>query len=375
MKKIELDSPYISPRAKRYVNFALDKYKLDKEINIRGLFEKNIGEYLHVYHAFACNSGTNALHISLMAIGIKKGDEVITNPLTNIATISAILKCGARPILAEITKEGFMDLNDVEKKINHKTKAIIAVHFDGFNEDIFGLLKLKHTHDFYLVEDACQAFGSQINIDSRWKNLGTIGDIGAYSFGEFKILTTVEGGMIVTNNDAIAYKVNKLLGVGKYSKKAIIPGYNSKLDPLRCAVGLANLRDSNTHLQIRKDNWLKYLKELSKYGWIKNKIPHENLRINYSAFIVRIEDKNIHKSLIYLLNKIGYKINIKEKGPMLTLFSSSRKIPETLDYIYNTFILLPTHSNVSNEVFNNIASCFKTLNEEIKKQEKKTEFH
>lgn len=159
-------------------------------------FEREFAEKLDVEYTLLLNGGTMALVAALVGLGIKPGDEVIVPGYTFMATASAVLAVGAIPVLAEINETMTLDPEDVEKKITKNTKAIIPVHICGFPANLDALCAIAKKHNIYLVEDACQADGGSY----KGKRLGTIGDVGAFSFNFFKLISFGEGGAIVTNN-------------------------------------------------------------------------------------------------------------------------------------------------------------------------------
>ena len=159
-------------------------------------FEKELKEKFGSNHCVCVNSGTSALIAGLAALGVGPGDEVIVPAYTFIATAVAVLAVGAIPVLADIDETMTIDANDVERKISKFTKACIPVNIQGFPCNMDKLVELSKKYGFYIVEDACQADGGSY----KGKRLGTIGEIGAYSFNDFKIMSAGEGGALVTND-------------------------------------------------------------------------------------------------------------------------------------------------------------------------------
>jgi dTDP-4-amino-4,6-dideoxygalactose transaminase len=159
-------------------------------------FEKEFREYMGVEHCLCLSSGTGALMAAMAALGIGPGDEVIIPGYTFIATAVAVLAVGAIPVLAEVDETLTLDMKDVEAKISKNTKAVIPVHIQGFPTNMDALAALKKKHNFYIIEDACQSDGGSY----KGKRLGTIGDCGAFSFNYFKIISSGEGGALVTHD-------------------------------------------------------------------------------------------------------------------------------------------------------------------------------
>lgn len=198
-------------------------------------FEKEFAEYLEVKYAVAVGSGTEALHLALVALGVGSGDEVITVPNTAVFTVSAISFANAKPVFVDIDKNYYaMDAKKIEKAITKKTKAIMPVHLYGQCADMDEIRSVAEKHDIKIVEDACQSHGAEY----KSKKAGSIGDIGCFSFYPSKNLGAFgDGGIAVTNSRELADKL-KLLRNGGQEKRYFhkIKGFNSRLDEIQAAV-------------------------------------------------------------------------------------------------------------------------------------------
>ncbi|MGC5324921.1 DegT/DnrJ/EryC1/StrS family aminotransferase [Brevibacillus sp. SYSU BS000544] len=198
-------------------------------------FEKEVANYLGVKHAIGLNSGTDALFIGLKAVGVEPGDEVITTPFTFFATAEAISHLGATPVFVDVNEKTYnLDVEQVEKAITSRTKAIIPVHLFGQSVDMDELLAVANRHNIKIVEDVAQGFGG----DYKGKKLGTLGDVGCFSFFPSKNLGAYgDGGLLVTNDDHIAQVSSMLRSHGskkKYYNELV--GYNSRLDEIQGAI-------------------------------------------------------------------------------------------------------------------------------------------
>ncbi len=198
-------------------------------------FESEVAQYLGVKHAVGCNSGTDALVISLRALGIKPGDEIITTPFSFVATAGAISIIGAKPVFVDIEPDTFnIDPNAIEAKITDKTRAIIPVHLFGQAADMDSINAVAATHNLKVLEDVAQAFGGKY----KGAKVGTLGDIAAWSFFPTKNLGAYgDGGLITTDDDQLADLARMLRVHG--SKKRYhneLDGYNSRLDALQAAI-------------------------------------------------------------------------------------------------------------------------------------------
>ena len=198
-------------------------------------FEENIASFVGVKHAVGVNSGTDALFLSLKAAGVGQGDEVITVAHTFVATVSAIVYCGAKPILVDIGEDMNMDVGQVEKAITPRSKAIIPVHLNGRMCDMGRLMEIANKHDLLIIEDAAQALGAKF----EGKKAGSVGLTGCFSFYPAKMLGAAgDGGVAVTNNEEIAEKIRLLRdhGYQRSSGDILYYGYNSRLDNLQAAI-------------------------------------------------------------------------------------------------------------------------------------------
>ncbi|MFP4524525.1 MAG: DegT/DnrJ/EryC1/StrS family aminotransferase [Candidatus Woesearchaeota archaeon] len=208
------------------------RYVMGPEVE---LFEEEVASYLGVKHAIGVASGSDALLLSLMALDVGPGDEVITSPFTFFATAGSIVRLGATPVFVDIDEQTYnLDPELVEKAITSKTKAIMPVHIFGQPCDMSRITAVAERHGLKVVEDACQAIGAEW----KGKKAGTIGDLGCFSFFPTKNLGGMgDGGLVVTNNDAYAGYLRKarLHGAEKKYHHQFV-GINSRLDALQAAV-------------------------------------------------------------------------------------------------------------------------------------------
>lgn len=228
---------------------AIDKVLADQQFILGSYvrsFENEVEKYLGIKHAIGVSSGSAGLVLALMALGIKKGDEVITTPFSFFATASSIVLVGAKPVFVDIDPRTFnLDPTKIEKAISTKTKAIMPVHLFGQCAEMDRILEIAKKHRLYLIEDAAQAFGAKY----KGRFAGTMGDVGVFSFFPSKNLGGYgDGGMLITNDDLLAERIRRLRVHGQsqqYLHQEI--GLNSRLDALQAVV-----------LQVK----LEYL-----YGW------------------------------------------------------------------------------------------------------------
>ncbi|MEP6900120.1 MAG: DegT/DnrJ/EryC1/StrS family aminotransferase [Actinomycetota bacterium] len=249
--KIPVAVPSLIGNEKKYVEDCMESGWISSAGKYVELFEKGFAEFCGVKQAVACCNGTVALHLALVALGVEPGDEVIVPTLTFVATPNAVTYCGAKPVFVDSEMETWnLDPAQVEAKITSRTKGIIAVHLYGHPAQMKKLKEIAARHKLFLLEDAAEAHGAVCD----GQTVGSIGDIAAFSFYANKIITTGEGGMIVTNNGALADKVRLLRGQGMDPNRRYwhpIIGYNYRMMNLAAAIGLAQLEKINEQLAVR----------------------------------------------------------------------------------------------------------------------------
>ena len=234
-------------------------------------FEEGLSDYLGVRHCITFNSGTSALHAILLAYGIGQGDEVIVPSFTFIATANAPLFVGAKPVFADIEEITFgLDPDDVRRKITNKTKAIIPIHFAGSPCAVKQLKEIARSHGLVLIEDAAEALGAAVN----GRKVGSFGDAAILSFCQNKIITTGEGGAIVTDSAEIYEKLKLLRSHGRaetadyFSSTEYMDyvtlGYNFRMSSITAALGIAQLHKIDNLISLRHGNAEYMMQQLSK---------------------------------------------------------------------------------------------------------------
>lgn len=197
-------------------------------------FEQKFARYLGVKHAIGTNTGTDALTLALKAVGVKPGDEVITQPNTFVATVGAIVAAGARPVFVDCDERYQIDVSRIRSAITPRTRALLPVHWTGAPADIEGVLKVAREHDLPVVEDACAAAGAQVN----GRYVGTFGKASAFSFHPLKPLNVWgDGGVVVTNDDKAAAFLRLYRNHGLKDRDHIeFWGINNRLQPIQAVV-------------------------------------------------------------------------------------------------------------------------------------------
>jgi 8-amino-3,8-dideoxy-alpha-D-manno-octulosonate transaminase len=268
-------------------------------------FENQLSQYFRSKHALAVSSGTAAIKIALRVLGVKKNDEVITQSFNFIATIEAILDIGAKPIICSVDDNLNIDLNDLKKKINKKTKAIIPVHMLGHPTNINKIRKLIKEKNIKIVEDVCEAVGAKY----RNKYLGTLGDIGIFSFDYGKTITTGEGGAILTNNKKLyelcrqyhdhGHKNVKYLPRGN-DEKGIV-GFNYRMTEMQAAVGMVQLKKLSYILKENKKRYKILENNLNKKFRIRDVVKYG--QSIYDTFILQVDSISEKNKILETLKK------------------------------------------------------------------------
>jgi dTDP-4-amino-4,6-dideoxygalactose transaminase len=274
-------------------------------------FEKNFANLIGTKYAIGVNSGTDAIKLSLKALGIKQGDEVITAANTFVATVGAINELGAKIVFIDCDDSFCMNVNHLENYITNKTKAIVPVHFTGYMTNMPKLLEISNRFKIPVIEDACQSILGAIDD----KNAGTWGETGAFSLHPLKNINVwSDGGMIVTSNRNLYNKISLLRNHGLSNRNNVeILGYNSRLDTIQAVVGNWLLPQAHKITNKRIQN-AKYLdKQLSKIKQIKIPPRLKNYKIVYHLYIVIAEKRD--DLLKYCLEK-GIEAKVHYPIPM-----------------------------------------------------------
>lgn len=259
--------PSISTREINYVTDAVTSGWNSRHSDYIIRFEKSFAEYVGAKYAMATSSCTGALHLSLMALGVGPGDEVIVPDVTWVATASAVLYTGAKPVFADINSNDWtIDLDSIRSLINSRTKAIMPVHLYGYGAAMSQIMQIAHEFNLYVIEDAAPAIGTEIN----GKRAGTFGDFGCFSFQGAKLLVTGEGGMLVTDNEELFKRAKKDQDHGRKPGTFWIDelGHKYKMNNITAALGLAQIERAENQIfrKRRINSW--YTENLSDVGSI-----------------------------------------------------------------------------------------------------------
>lgn len=266
-KHIRVCEPSISKKEIIYVSKALKEKEISSIAKYVGMFERAFAKKVGTKYAVSVNSGGSALFLTLWALGIRKGDEVIVPDFTMIATANAVAQCGAKPVFVDCLDNGNIDPKKIEKKITKRTKLIIPVHIYGHPCDMDEINSIARKHKLLVVEDAAESHGALY----KGKMTGSFGKAGCFSFYANKIITTGEGGMITTNDKKLCQEVSKFKAYYFSDKRHFWHrkvAWNLRMGSLCAALGLAQLGRLEELVRKRRKNAEYYtngLKELGDY--------------------------------------------------------------------------------------------------------------
>jgi dTDP-4-amino-4,6-dideoxygalactose transaminase len=261
-------------------------------------FEAAVAAYAGVKHAIGVASGTDALLLPLKALDLQPGDEVITTPFTFFATAGAIHNAGGRAVFVDIVPDTFnLDVEQVERAITPRTRAIVPVHLFGQMTPMEPLRELAGRHALFLLEDSAQAIGARQRIGPTWFSTGQPGDAASFSFFPSKNLGGFgDGGMVVTNDAALADRIRRLRvhgGIKMYHHEEV--GFNSRLDALQAAVLLAKLPHLDRWSQLRRENAAWYdqrFASLEEGGVLQRPRVMEGNESVYNQYTLRVHDRD-----------------------------------------------------------------------------------
>lgn len=364
MKKISVACPNLNGNEKKYVDDCMNTTWISSGGQYITKFENAFSEFCGTKYAASCCNGTVALHLALMALGIGEGDEVIMPVITYIATANAVKYVGATPIFVDVDPDTWnIDTKKIEEKISSKTKAIIVVHLYGNPVDMDAVMKIAKEHNLYVIEDAAEAHGAIY----KGKKVGSIGDIGTFSFFGNKVITTGEGGMIVTQNEELDQKIRLLKGQGVDPQKRywhLEVGYNYRMTNIEAAIGLGQLEKVDEHIANRIRVREKYFDLLKGYGeYIKfQKVEDGCESINWMTSVLFTSKVTLDRDTIrQKLEELGI-----ETRPVFYLVNDMPPYENDEKFIAAQEIAgrginLPTHDLLTDEDVEYICNCLLTV--------------
>lgn len=328
-------------------------------------FEKEFCRYLSIPYGVAVNSGTAGLHLLVRALGISRGDEVITTPYSFIASSNCLLYEGAVPVFIDIDPFTMnMDPNLIEAKITSRTKALLPVHVFGLPADMPAINQVAKLHHLKVIEDACEALGSSID----GKKAGTLGDGAVFAFYPNKQITTGEGGMIVTSDPEVYEVCSSMRNQGRGKDSAWLNherlGFNYRMTELSAALGLVQLKRIEEILKKRSEVAQMYRQRLKEIPQVILSPMPENSEISWFVYVIRfLPEINRDEVMFYLLNR---GIACRPYFPAIHLQPFYQKMfglkagdfPVT-ESIARSTLALPFHNNLTEEEIDCVVETLK----------------
>lgn len=325
-------------------------------------FEKCVADYVGAKYAVAVANGTAALHVACLAAGIGPGDEVITTPITFVASANCALYCGATPVFADIDPDTYnIDPKDIRNKITPRTKAIIAVHFTGQPCDMDEIRKIAEEHKLIVIEDAAHALGA----DYKGRMIGTISDMTTFSFHPVKHVTTGEGGMIMTDSKELyeklcmfrthgitrdPLKLTSNEGAWYYQQQEL--GFNYRITDIQCALGISQMKKLDRFIARRRQLAEQYNEAFQNIDGIKIPEQAEGCNNSWHLYVIQVLNKD-RKEVFDELQARHIGVNVHYipvyAQPYYREHGYSEIVCPNAEAAYARFISLPMYSQLTDE--------------------------
>ncbi len=329
-------------------------------------FEEEFARFIETKFAIAVNSGTSALLLSLIAMGVKEGDYVVTTPATFIATANSILCAGSKPLFADISLKTYnLDPLELEKVIQQhksKVKAIIPVHLYGHPCKMGAILDIAEKYDLYVLEDACQAHGATYNN----KKVGSLGIAGAFSFYPSKNMTVCgDGGMVTTNDEEFANRIRSLRDVGRRKGESylhVYVGYSARMSSVNAAIGRVQLNYLEVWNRRRRELARSYKEKLEGVGDIILP-PTSNAEIKpaWHLYVIRTQYRDSLRKFLWSRNiqcGVHYPIPVHLQPPYRRLGFTRGMCPNAEKWA-KAVVSLPLHPSLSDKEIEYVIACIK----------------
>ncbi len=338
-------------------------------------FEKIFAEYTDTKYAVATNSCTSGMHLTLVVLGIGKGDEVIVPSFTFPATPNSVAYTGATPIFTDIDPRTYnIDPIDIERKITKRTKAIMPVHQAGLAAAMPEIMRIAKKQKLFVIEDAACALGASIN----GRRVGTFGDTGCFSFHPRKSITTGEGGMVVTNNKNLAEQIKVLRFHGasvsdriRHESKKFIDeeyaflGYNYKMSDIHAAIGIVQFQKLSIILAKKRKLANRYTKYLSKNPYIITPIEPEGYVHTYQSYLIQLAKNSLVKRndvINELLERgIATRIGVKACHLEPLYRKASTQVLKNTEKVAKNIITLPLYPQMTRAEQDSVIKSLNTL--------------
>ena len=366
MKKIPYGRQYIDIRDKNLVRSSLSK-ELITTGSFVGKFEREIKKYLKCKYTHVCSSGTAAIHLAMLSIGLKKNQIILMPAINFIAAYNMAKNIGLKIYLVDVDEyTGQITPNKIEECIiKNKIKkihALLVMFHGGYPENCKKFYDLKKKYNFFIIEDACHALGSQYKYKNKFLKIGSCkhSDISTFSLHPLKTITSGEGGVVTTNSAKISKNINLYRSHGMLKKTSqhwnydiLKTGYNYRLSDINCALGLSQLKKIRTFLINRKKKYQKYMNDFKKFDAIF-KFPEysSNIKPSFHLFLINISFKKIKTNKNHFI-KYLMKNNIIAQQHYIPIYrfkvyAEKQKYFPGSEKFFNNTVSLPIYSNLSN---------------------------
>jgi len=367
---IPVNEPVLDGNEKKYVLDCLDTNWISSQGKYIKQLEDEFAKFLGVNHAVATTSGTSALHLAVASLNLKKGDEVIMPSFTMIAPALAVAYTGAKPVFVDAEPKSWtIDVSKIEEKITKKTKAILPVHIYGHPCYMDPIMKIAKENDLFVIEDAAEAHGATY----KGKIAGSFGNVTAFSFYANKIITTGEGGIVVTDDEKIANRVRWLKDFcfdkeRRYFHQEI--GFKYPMTNIQAAIGLAQLEKIGKVIENKRRMAKSYNEKLQGINGIITPYEDKDVMNVYWMYGILIEN-NFHALRDAVKSEL-FKMGVDTRFFFTGMhrqppFAVKEKFPVT-DYLGNCGIYLPSSSNLTEENISYICECIKKIEKKFSRK-------
>lgn len=370
---IPVNEPIISAEGRANVLEALESGWISSAGKFVNEFEQKFANYIGVKHGISVTSGTTALHTAVAALGLGHGDEVIVPAFTMAASYLAVLYIGAKPIFVDCELETYnIDIDQIENKITAKTKAIIPVHIYGHPVNMDKLLGISQRYNLFVIEDAAEAHGAKY----KGKKCGSFGNFGCFSFYGNKIITTGEGGMVVTNDDYLAEEARRMKDFYFSKEKRFIHekiGFNYRMTNLQAALGCGNLLHVEEYIFKKQHMANLYAHLLAKIPGLTLPKTKSEVTNVYWMYAVLVDPNK------FGISKDELRIKLKRKGidtrdffyppkdqPILKNYLNKEDSFPNTEFIAERGLYLPSGLAITDKQIKAVADAIKDIYIEIK---------